>query len=74
MIHCEWIEFKIENDLMTEEKFEEMMNDTFQAMMVDENNFPQYIWTANYVVIVTKRIKILEEVEFIQIPRNPVCS
>jgi len=74
MLNCEWVEFQIENELITQDRFEEMMNDTFQAMMLDENNFPQYIWTANFVIIVTKRFKLLEEVEFKQIPRNPACQ
>lgn len=74
MIRCEWIEFMYDNESLTEDEFEEMMNDTFQAMMVDENNFPQYIWTANHVIIVTRRIKLLEEIEFKKIPRNPACE
>lgn len=75
MIHCVWIEFEYENgDNLTEEEFEEMMGETFQAMMVDEHNFPQFIWTANHVVIVTKRTRHLNDVEFIKIPRNPACE
>lgn len=74
MIHCEWIEFMYENEPITEDRFEEMMNDTFQAMMVDEDNFPQFIWTANYVIQVMKRVKLLEEIEFRKIPRNPACE
>jgi hypothetical protein len=74
MIRCEWIEFMYENEPITEDRFEEMMNDTFQAMMVDEDNFPQFIWTANYVIQVMKRVKLLEEIEFRKIPRNPVCE
>lgn len=74
MIHCEWVDFMYENELLSEESFEELVNDTFQAIMVDENNFPQYIWTANFVIIVTRRMKLLEEIEFRKIPRNPVCE
>ncbi|UPM52963.1 hypothetical protein [Gottfriedia acidiceleris] len=74
MIKCEWIEFMYENDPLTEKEFEEMMGETFQAMMVDENNFPQFIWTANHVVIVTKRVRHVEDVEFKKIPRNPGCE
>lgn len=74
MIHCEWVDFMYENELLSEESFEELVNDTFQAIMVDENNFPQYIWTANFVIIVTRRMKLLEEIQFRKIPRNPVCE
>lgn len=41
MIHCKWVEFQLENELLTQEKFEEMIGDTFQAMIIDENKFPQ---------------------------------
>jgi hypothetical protein len=74
MILCEWQDFSTETETYTREKFESIVNDEFEAMMVDENHFPSYIWTVNYVCIVTKRSKILEEVEFKTIPRNPVCE
>lgn len=74
MIKCDWIDFQVDNELITQDRFEEMINDTFQAMTVDGNNFPQIIWTANFVIVVTIRFKIVEEVEYKQIPRNPACE
>ncbi|MFX3622750.1 MAG: hypothetical protein ACE3JP_01570 [Ectobacillus sp.] len=74
MILCEWQDFSTETETFTQEKFEEIVGDEFDAMMVDETGFPMYIWTSNYVCIVTKRSKIVEEVEFKTIPRNPVCE
>lgn len=50
------------------------MNDHFQAMLLDENNFSKFIWTTNFVIVVTRRVKFLEESELNQISRNPVCA
>lgn len=74
MVLCEWKDFSTESETFTQERFEKMVNDEFEAMLVDETGFPQYIWTVNYVVIVTKRTKLLEEVELKKIQRNPVCE
>lgn len=57
MIHCQWVNFHFENEVITQDRFEEMMNDHFQAMLLDETNFPRYIWTTNFVIVVTRRIK-----------------
>lgn len=74
-LKCDWVDFEYENgDRLTEEEFENMVGETFQAMMVDENNFPQFIWTANHVLIVTIRNRFLGDIEFKKIPRNPACE
>ncbi|MCP8968824.1 hypothetical protein [Ectobacillus ponti] len=74
MICCEWQSFATEAETYTRDKFENIIGDKFEAMLVDDQGFPSYIWTANFVCIVTKRSKIVEEVEFRTIPRNPVCE
>lgn len=74
MILCEWKDFSTETEIYTKERFENEINDEFEAMIMDEDDFPSFIWTTNYVILVTKRSKIVEEVEFKQYPRNPVCE
>ncbi|MFB6468898.1 hypothetical protein ACE38V_19270 [Cytobacillus sp. Hz8] len=75
MILCEWRDFSTDTETYTLERFEEIMNDEFEAMLVQENeNIPSYIWTSNYVVIVKKYQKLIMDVSFEKIPRNPVCE
>ncbi|MGM9987465.1 MAG: hypothetical protein ACI35O_09580 [Bacillaceae bacterium] len=74
MVLCEWKDFSTETETYTKERFEREMDDEFEAMIVDETGFPTFIWTVNYVILVTKRSKIIEEVEFTKYPRNPVCE
>ncbi|MEH6937198.1 hypothetical protein V7056_04945 [Bacillus sp. JJ664] len=74
MMQCTWINFQLENEELTQERFEEMMDDHFQAVKLDDTGFPQYIWTSNFVFIVIRRVKLIEEIEFKQIPRNPACE
>ncbi len=71
---CEWRDFSTETETYTLERFESLIGDEFEAMQIDSDGFPKCIWTTNFVVLVTKRIKILEEVDFTKIPRNPVCD
>ncbi|MGL4522893.1 MAG: hypothetical protein ACRCWQ_10115 [Bacilli bacterium] len=74
MLVCEWKDFQTDNEFFTKEKFERLVDDEFEAMMLDEHGFPQYIWTDNYVVLVTVRSKIIDEIAFDKIQRNPVCK
>lgn len=58
----------------TQEAFEETVGDEFEAMMFKDNeNIPSYIWTVNFVIIVKKYSKVLTDISFEKIPRNPVC-
>ncbi|MGL4820296.1 MAG: hypothetical protein ACRC5C_09965 [Bacilli bacterium] len=74
MLLCDWRDFSTESETYTRERFEEIVGDEFEAMMVDEHGFPKYIWTVNQVIIVTVRKRIVEDVAFDSIPRNPVCQ
>ena len=75
MMICEWKTFATDADTYTQETFEEIVGDPFEAMLIKENEeIPNYIWTVNYVVNVKKYSKVLTEIQFEKIPRNPVCE
>jgi hypothetical protein len=75
MMLCEWKEFATDAETYTLEVFEEKIGDEFEAMMLRENEeIPTYIWTVNFVVIVKKSTKFINDVSFEKIPRNPVCE
>jgi hypothetical protein len=75
MMLCEWKSFSTDSETYTQEMFEETVGDEFEAMMFKDNeNIPSYIWTVNYVIIVKKYSKVLTDISFEKIPRNPVCE
>jgi hypothetical protein len=75
MMVCEWKTFSTDSETYTLEAFEEAVGDKFEAMYFKENEgIPAYIWTVNYVVIVKKYSKVLTDILFEKIPRNPVCE
>ncbi|MBY0148443.1 hypothetical protein [Neobacillus niacini] len=75
MMLCEWKSFSTDSETYTQETFEETVGDEFEAMMFKDNeNIPSYIWTVNYVIIVKKYSKVLTDISFEKIPRNPVCE
>jgi len=75
MMICEWQTFSTDAETYTQEIFEELVGDPFEAMFMKENEeIPSYIWTVNYVVIVKKYSKVITEILFEKIPRNPVCE
>ena len=75
MMLCEWKSFSTDSETYTQETFEETVGDEFEAMMFkDDENIPSYIWTVNYVIIVKKYSKVLTDISFEKIPRNPVCE
>jgi hypothetical protein len=75
MMLCEWKSFSSDSETYTQETFEETVGDEFEAMMFKDNeNIPSYIWTVNYVIIVKKYSKVLTDISFEKIPRNPVCE
>ncbi|KGM46256.1 hypothetical protein P9D43_20290 [Neobacillus niacini] len=75
MMVCEWRSFSTDSETYTQEAFEETVGDEFEAMMFKDNeNIPSYIWTVNYVIIVKKYSKVLTDISFEKIPRNPVCE
>lgn len=75
MMVCEWKSFSTDSETYTQEAFEETVGDEFEAMMFKDNeNIPSCIWTVNYVIIVRKYSKVLTDISFEKIPRNPVCE
>ncbi len=75
MLVCDWKDFSTDAELYTQEVFEETIGDEFEAMMFkDDNRIPSYIWTVNFVIIVKRSSKVLTDISFEKIPRNPVCE
>ena len=75
MMVCEWRSFATDSETYTLETFETTVGDEFVAMLFKENeDIPAYIWTVNYVIIVKRYSKILTDISFEKIPRNPVCE
>jgi hypothetical protein len=75
MMLCEWKEFATDAEVYTQEVFEEIIGDEFEAMMFKEDDqIPSYIWTVNFVIIVKRSSKVMTDISFEKIPRNPVCE
>jgi hypothetical protein len=75
MMLCEWRSFSTDSETYTQETFEETVGDEFEAMLFKDNeNIPSYIWTVNFVIIVKKYSKVLTDISFEKIPRNPFCE
>ncbi|MEH6994723.1 hypothetical protein V7075_18760 [Neobacillus drentensis] len=75
MMLCEWKSFSTDSETYTQETFEDTVGDEFEAMMFKDNeSIPSYIWTVNFVIIVKKYSKVLTDISFEKIPRNPVCE
>ena len=75
MMICEWKDIKTDSETYTLEEFEEAVGDSFEAMLFKEDEeIPAYIWTVNYVIIVKRYSKVLTDILFEKIPRNPVCE
>ncbi|WP_042355724.1 hypothetical protein [Bacillus rubiinfantis] len=75
MLVCEWNNFSTDAEVYTQEVFEEIIGDEFEAMMFkDDDKIPSYIWTVNFVIIVKRSSKVLTDISFEKIPRNPVCE
>lgn len=75
MMYCEFKPFSTDTETYTQEMFEEVIGDEFEAMMYkDDTEIPAYIWTVNFVVIVKRSTKFLTDISFEKIPRNPVCE
>lgn len=75
MMVCDWKTFATDSETYTLEAFETAVGDEFEAMMFKENeDIPAYIWTVNYVIIVKCSSKILTDISFEKIPRNPASE
>ena len=75
MILCEWKDFSTDTEVYTQDTFENLINDEFEAMMfVEDDEIPAYIWTINYVCMVKKGTRMIADISIRKIPRNPVCA
>jgi hypothetical protein len=75
MMVCEWKVFSTDAEVYTQEVFEDIIGDEFEAMMFkDDDQIPAYIWTVNFVIIVKRSSKVMTDISFERIPRNPVCE
>lgn len=58
MMICEWRSFSTDSETYTQEAFEEIIGDEFEAMMIKDNeDIPNYIWTVNFVIVVKNILK-----------------
>ncbi|KAA9021634.1 hypothetical protein [Niallia endozanthoxylica] len=70
---CNWKNFSTDTEMYTQEAFEGLVGDCFEAMIIKESNdIPSYIWTNNYVVIVKNNSSKFSDISFEKIPRNPI--
>lgn len=75
MLLCEWKPFNTDMKQYTQEIFEELVDDQFEAMMFEEGAVtPSTIWTTNYVCIIKPNTRIINDVSITKIQRNPVCE
>lgn len=75
MILCGWKDFSTDTERYTQQIFEELVGDEFDAMMFeDDKETPSYIWTVNYVCIIKENSKIYKDISITKIYRNPVCE
>lgn len=72
MILNEWKEFSTDAESFTQESFEQQIGDAFEAMCLKENHdIPNFIWTTRYVVIIKPNSRVIRDVTFVKVPRNP---
>lgn len=75
MLLCEWKPFSTDMKQYTQEIFEELVDDEFEAMMFEEGSeIPSTIWTTNYVCIIRPNTRIINDISITKIQRNPVCE
>jgi hypothetical protein len=77
VITYQWVDFTIfdlssdEELHYTQRKFEEMVDDKFEAMELDEEGFPKYIWTTKYVFSILTKNRLMGQLAIVGVPRNP---
>ena len=75
MLICEWKPFSTDIKLYTQEVFEELVDDAFEAMMFEEGNaMPSIIWTTNFVCLIKPNARMINDISITKIQRNPVCE
>ena len=76
MLKHEWVNFTItdlsfnEQITYTQKDFEEMVNDKFLAVEL-ENDKPNYIWTEKFVFTILKYERFMGQLAISGAPRNP---
>ncbi|MBP3950832.1 hypothetical protein [Bacillus suaedae] len=73
MFH-EWRDFSTDSESYSKQDFEALVNDEFVAMMFLNDEIPAYIWTTNYVCVIQRSTRMIDEISITKIPRNPVCA
>lgn len=75
MILCQWKDFSTDTEHYSQQMFEELVGDEFEAMMFEDGKeIPSYIWTVNYVCIIKENAKMYKDISITKIHRNPVCE
>lgn len=75
MMVCKWKTFTTDTEMYTQEVFEEMVGDKFEAMLIRDNeSIPPVIWTDNFVVMIKNSSSLFSDITFEKIPRNPVLK
>jgi hypothetical protein len=75
-LYCEWRPFSTDTENYTQETFEELVGDEFEAMMFEKEDqeIPSYIWTVNFVCIIKRSTRMINDISITKIPRNPACE
>ncbi|MFA9558614.1 hypothetical protein ACERII_15000 [Evansella sp. AB-rgal1] len=71
---CEWVDFTTDTETYTQEIFEDLVGDEFEAMMFEDQDIPSYIWTTNFVCIIKRSTRMINDISINKIPRNPACE
>ncbi len=70
-----WKNFSTDTETYTQDAFEGLVGDCFEAMIIQESDhIPSYIWTNNFVVIVKNNSSMFTDISFEKIPRNPIVG
>ncbi len=75
-LFCEWRSFSTDTETYTQETFEDLVGDEFEAMMFEKEDqeIPSYIWTTNFVCIIKRSTRMINDISVTKIPRNPACE
>ncbi|PYZ92359.1 hypothetical protein CR194_16130 [Salipaludibacillus keqinensis] len=75
-LFCEWCTFTTDTETYTQETFEDLVGDEFEAMMFENEDqaIPSYIWTTNFVCIIKRSTRMYNDISVTKIPRNPACE
>lgn len=72
MISTTWKNFDTDSEFYTQSTFERKVGDTFESMHFEKGkNIPNYIWTNKFVILVKINTRMINDVSFIKVPRNP---